>query len=366
MSRRAAITGWGHYVPEKVLTNAHLEELVETSDEWIRSRTGIRERRLAGPDETTASMSAIAAQRALACAGLHASDIDLLICATTTPDHLLPATACLIQQRIGAARAAAFDMNSACTGFMSALVVGSQFIMAGTYRRILVIGGETLSRFTDWNDRTTCVLFGDGAGAVVLEATSEHFGVLATELGCRGDNQHLLAIEGGGCARPASAESVSQGDHYIRMRGNDIFKLAVRSMRQTACRALARAGLVAEDIHAVIPHQANQRILDATRLALALPEEKFFINLDRYGNTGSASVPIALSEFLDSGQVHAGDNLLLAAFGGGLTWGSAVVRHANIDAVLTERRHRAAPTSESEELALASFVNAPSPVHAVE
>ncbi len=329
-ARNAAITGWGSYTPAKILNNADLAKTVDTSDEWIRTRTGIRERRIAGPGETTASMCALAGQRALERAGLAARDLDLILCATTTPDHLLPATGCLVQHRLGANRAGAFDLNTACTGFIYALVVGSQFIQAGTYQRILVVSGETLSRFTDWKDRNTCILFGDGAAAVVLEATAQDCGVLGPVLGSRGDVDFLLTIEAGGCARPADADTVAGGGHCIKMRGNDVFKFAVRSMTQAALDSVARAGLSLDDMRMVLPHQANLRIISATQEALDLPAEKVFVNVDRYGNTGAASVGLALAEFVDREALRAGDNLLLISFGGGLTWAAAVVRWADL------------------------------------
>src|SRR5882724_11200502 len=226
MQINAAITGWGWHSPERVLTNHDIEELVQTSDAWIRSRTGISERRIAGPGETTSSMCVLAAQKALAEARLSARDIDLVICATTTPDYLLPATACLIQNKVGADNAGAFDLNTACSGFLYALSVGSQFLHAGTCKRVLITAGEVLTRFTNWEDRNTCILFGDGAAAVVLEATTQDAGVLSTVLGSRGDVDGLLTIEGGGCARPATAQTVANKDHLIRMRGNEVFKMA--------------------------------------------------------------------------------------------------------------------------------------------
>jgi 3-oxoacyl-[acyl-carrier-protein] synthase-3 len=337
MRQNAAITGWGWYSPGKVLTNHDLQRLVGTSDDWIRTRTGIRERHIAGPGETTASMCIRAAREALDGAQLSARDLDLVICATTTPDYLLPATACLIQRQLGADRAGAFDLNAACSGFLYGLTVGSQFIQAGTCRRALVVAGEALSRFVNWQDRGTCVLFGDGAGAVVLEATTQDAGVLSTVLGSRGDVEGMLAIEAGGCASPACAATVSENAHTIRMRGNEVFRLAVRNMAQAAREALAKAGLTLNDVRAVIPHQANQRILTATREALGLPPERMFVNVDRHGNTGACSIPTALGEFLQAQHIEIGDHLLMVAFGGGLTWGAAVVRWAEIPAVLEER-----------------------------
>lgn len=337
MDHNAAITGWGWYSPEQVLTNQDLEKLVDTNDDWIQTRTGIRERRVAGPGETTSSMATIAARQALEEAELSARDIDLVICATTTPDHLLPATACLIQHNLGASRAAAFDVNTACSGFVYALAIGSQFIQAGGAKRILIVAGETLSRFLNWEDRGTCILFGDGAAAVVLEATTQSAGVLSTVLGSRGDIDQMLSIEAGGCARPASAETVADKAHCIRMRGNEVFKLAVRAMTQSAREALAKAGLAVSDLRAVIPHQANQRIVTATQQALGLTDDQIFGNIERYGNTGACSIPMALGEFLHASPIDVGDHLLMVAFGGGLTWGAAVVRWADIAAVKRER-----------------------------
>jgi 3-oxoacyl-[acyl-carrier-protein] synthase-3 len=342
MMRSAAITGWGHCLPERVLTNHELESRIDTSDEWIRTRTGIRERRIAGPDETTASLCTVAARRALDCAGLAAAELDLVICATTTPDHLLPNTGSVVQQRLGATRAGAFEVNAACTGFVYALTVGAQFIQAGTMERVLVVGGETLSRFLNWRDRATCVLFGDGAGAVVLEATERECGLLSTVLGSRGDADHLLAIEAGGSAKPSTSDTLARGEHYITMRGSDIFRLAVRSMSRAAGEALDKAGVPGADLRAVIAHQANLRILRATQEALGLPWDKFVVNVDRYGNTGAASVPLALSEFLCVEPVQPGDNLLLATFGGGLTWAAAVVRWADVAAIAARREVRRA------------------------
>ncbi|MDP9381617.1 MAG: ketoacyl-ACP synthase III [Chloroflexota bacterium] len=337
MPRHAAVTGWGHYAPEKVLTNRDLEGMLDTSDEWIRTRTGICERRIAAHDETTSTMCAIAAQRALDKAHMAAIDLDLIICATTTPDTLMPATACLVQDSIGAANAGAFDLNTACTGFVYGLVMASQFIQSGAYDRVLVVGGETLSRFLNWQDRTTCILFGDGAGAVVLEATEDESGLLSFVLGSQGSGGPLLTIAGGGAAKPASPETVAAGDHYLYMRGNEIFKFAVRSMVQAAGEALTKAGLTQEDVRVVVPHQANVRILRATQEALGLPWESVFVNVDRYGNTSAASVGIALSECADLGMLRPGDNLLFIAFGGGLTWASAVMRWADVDAIVAAR-----------------------------
>jgi 3-oxoacyl-[acyl-carrier-protein] synthase-3 len=351
--RHLAVTGWGHYVPDRILTNKDLEALIgNTSAEWIQTRTGIAERRQANIDESTLTMSLAAARRALSRARLAAKDLDLVICTTTTPDCLLPATACLIQEQLGAVSAGAFDLNTACTGFLYGLITGAQFIQAGTCRRVLLVAGETLTRFTNWQDRNTCVLFGDGAGAVVLEEAEHEGDILGSVLGCRGDVDHLLAIEAGGAARPASHGTVAAGDHFIRMRGNDVFRLAVRSMNQAARDTLAKAGLSPTDIRKVIPHQANLRIMRATQEMLGLPPGSMFVNVDRYGNTGASSVAIALSEFLDTEPVQPGDHLLLVAFGGGLTWASTVVRWANVDAIVGERQERPAAAATSKSPAL--------------
>jgi 3-oxoacyl-[acyl-carrier-protein] synthase-3 len=339
---KAAITGWGSYSPERAVTNQELEKLVDTNDTWIRSRTGIHQRHMAGGEETTSSMGLAAARAALASADLTADDIDLVICATTTPDFLLPASACLIQQRLGAQRAAAFDLNAACSGFVYALAVASQFIQAGTYRRVLLVGAEAMTRFLNWRDRNTCVLFGDGAAAVVLEATSQPAGVLSTVLGSRGDIDGLLSIEAGGCAKPASAATVVAGDHFLRMRGNEVFKLAVRMMVQSSQQALLQAKLGLGDIRVVLPHQANSRIIAATQEALGVDIDRVYVNVDRHGNTAAASVPLALAEFASSQGARIGDNLLMVAFGGGLTWGAAVVRWADIAAIKNARRERLA------------------------
>jgi 3-oxoacyl-[acyl-carrier-protein] synthase-3 len=336
----AAVTGWGAYSPGRILTNDDVARLVDTNDEWIRSRTGIVERRIAGTGETTSTMGLTAARQALEQAQLAPRDVDLVICATTTPDYLLPATACLIQQQLGCTRAGAFDLNAACSGFIYGLAVASQFIQGGAARRVLLVSSETLTRFVNWQDRNTCVLFGDGAGAVVLEATPQRTGVLSVALGSRGDVERMLVIEGGGSALPASAATVAQKAHYMRMRGNEVFKMAVRNMTATAQEALAKANLKLDDICAVIPHQANLRILTATQEALELPAEKMFVNVDRHGNTGAASIALALGEYLQVRPARVGDQFLLVAFGGGLTWGACVLRWADVAAIVQERAQK--------------------------
>src|SRR5262245_23646997 len=336
----AAITGWGAYSPARVLTNQDIAQLVDTNDEWIRSRTGISERRIAGSNESSSTMGIIAGRQALEQAQLSPRDVDLVLCATTTPDYLLPATACLIQQQLGCVRAGAFDINAACSGFTYGLGIGSQFIQGGAARRILLVASETLTRFVNWEDRGTCVLFGDGAGAVVLEATAERTGVLSVALGSRGDVERMLVIEGGGSAVPATADTVARKAHTMRMRGNEVFKMAVRNMTSTAQEALAKANLKLDDICAVIPHQANLRILTATQEALELPPEKMFVNVDRHGNTGAASIALALGEYLQLRPAHVGDQFLLVAFGGGLTWGACVLRWADVAAIVQERAQK--------------------------
>ncbi len=326
MQQFARISGWGKYVPSKILTNSDLETLVQTNDEWIRSRTGIVERRLADCDETTSTMSTMAAKAALERAGVKPEELDLIICATTTPDYQLPATASLIQRELGATKAGAFDLNSACTGFMSGFLCGSQFIMSGTYKKVLVIGAETLSRFIDWSDRNTCVLFGDGAAAVVLEASSTPSGMLSCSMGSHGDTEGMLTIPAGGAAIPASDDTVEEKMHFVRMNGSELFKVAVRKMQQASEECLEKLSLKTSDIKMVIPHQANTRIIDSLQSALGLTTDKVFINIDRFGNTGSASVPLALAEYLDKGEVQPGDKLLLVSFGGGISWAAAVVQ----------------------------------------
>lgn len=322
----AAVTGWGMCVPERVLTNADLEQLVDTADEWIVSRTGIRERRIAGPGEGSTTMGAAAARAALERAGLDAKDVELLVVATTSPDQLMPSAACAIQTVIGAVRAGPMDLNAACSGFVYALTMATQCVRSGAFRNALVVGVDTLSRFIDYSDRNTCILFGDGAGAVVLQASDTPGGVLAADLGAMLDTGELLEIPAGGAARPASAETVAAGLHYMTMQGREVFKLAVRAMGDSSAKVIADAGLHIEDIALLIPHQANLRIIDATAKRLELSMERVFVNIERYGNTSAATIPIAITEAWDAGRLKHGDLAVLTAFGGGLTWGSAVVK----------------------------------------
>jgi 3-oxoacyl-[acyl-carrier-protein] synthase-3 len=327
-SRSTVILGTGSYAPERVVTNEELSRTVDTSDEWIFSRSGIRERRIAAPKESTSDMGTAAARRALESAGLAASDVDLLIVATVTPDLAMPATACLIQHKLGIpSTAACFDLNAACSGFVYALDTACAMLGSGRYRKALVIGAEKFSAIVDWKDRTTCVLFGDGAGAVVIGTTEQpDIGLLGTKLGTIGESAELLYIPGGGSNEPATAESIAAGRHCVKMKGKEVFKLAVRVMDEAARDILEQHHLRADQISLVIPHQANLRIIEAITQYLELPMERFFVNVDRYGNTSAASIPIALDEARRSGRIKAGDVTLLVAFGAGLTYGSALIR----------------------------------------
>jgi 3-oxoacyl-[acyl-carrier-protein] synthase-3 len=322
------ILGTGSFAPERIVTNDELSKIVDTSDEWIHTRTGIRERRIAGPDEHASDMAVAAAQRALEDAGLTPADIDLLVVATVTPDLPMPAVACIIQHKLGVpTTAACFDLNAACTGFLYALDTGCAMIGSGRYKKALVIGVETLSAVVDWTDRTTCVLFGDGAGAVVVGPGQEPGkGLLGTRLGAHGEGLDLLYIPRGGSDAPPTMDSVVSHGHCIKMKGKEIFKLAVRAMDDSAREILEQHQLRADQISLVVPHQANLRIIEAISEYLELPMERFFVNVDRYGNTSAASIPIALDEARRGGRIKAGDLTLLVAFGAGLTYGSALIR----------------------------------------
>ena len=323
--RTCSITGVGSYLPAKILTNAHLEKMVDTSDEWITTRTGIKSRRQAAKDEFTSDMAAHAARRAMKMAGVTADQIDLIIVATITPDMPFPATACLVQQKIGARRAAAFDVEAACSGFIYALEIGQQFIMSRTYDTVLVIGAEKLSAITDWTDRNTCVLFGDGAGAAILQSRPGSHGLLTAVMGADGAKSGLIHMPGGGSRCPASADSVAAKLHYLRMDGRETFKSAVQAMYHAAQEALRRCELDISKIKCIIPHQANRRIIDVVGERLGATPEQLFVNLDKYGNTSAASVAIALDEAVTSGKISRGDLILLVVFGSGLTWGAAVI-----------------------------------------
>jgi 3-oxoacyl-[acyl-carrier-protein] synthase III len=319
------ILGTGKYVPERRLTNQDLEQMVDTNDEWIVSRTGIRERRIADPAQATSDLAYEASLKALAAAGLTADQLDLIIVATITPDMFFPSTSCLLQERLGAKKAAAFDLSAACSGFIYGLSVATSFIKTGIYRHVLVVGAECLSRITDYTDRNTCILFGDGAGAVVVGEVPEGRGFRSFELGADGSGGELLRIRGGGSRIPSSEQSIAAGHHFLEMNGRDVFKFAVRVMGSSAEEALAKAGLGKSDIDLLIPHQANVRIIQTAMERLDLPEDKCVINLDRYGNVSAASIPLALAEAVEEGRAKEGDCLLLVGFGGGLTWGASVL-----------------------------------------
>ncbi|MGN6644878.1 MAG: beta-ketoacyl-ACP synthase III [Verrucomicrobiota bacterium] len=323
--RSCSIAGVGSYVPARVMTNADLEKIVDTTDEWITTRTGIKERHIAAENEFTSDLGTEAARRAMAKAGITADQIDLIIVATITPDLPFPSTACLVQHKLGAKRAAAFDLEAACSGFIYALEIGQQFIMSRTYDTVLVIGAEKLSSITDWTDRNTCVLFGDGAGAAILQSRPSSHGLLTAVMGADGGKSDLLFMPAGGSRCPASAKTVDARLHYLRMEGKETFKNAVQAMQTAAGEALRRCELDISQIKCVIPHQANRRIIDAVGERLGATPEQLFVNLDKYGNTSAASVAIALDEAVESDRIKRGDLILLVVFGAGLTWGAAVI-----------------------------------------
>jgi 3-oxoacyl-[acyl-carrier-protein] synthase-3 len=325
VGRTCSITGVGSYVPAEILTNADLEKMVDTSDEWITTRTGIKERRRAAKDEFTSDMAAKAAQRAMKMAGVTGDQIQLIIVATITPDMPFPATACLVQQKIGAKRAAAFDLEAACSGFIYGLEIGQQFIMSRTYETVLVIGAEKLSSIVNWKDRNTCVLFGDGAGAAILQNRENSHGLLTAVMGADGEKADLLFMPGGGSRCPATTDSVAAKLHYLQMEGKETFKNAVQAMQSAATEVLRRCEIDITKIKCVIPHQANRRIIEVVGERLGATPEQIFVNLDKYGNTSAASVAIALDEAVASGKILRGDLILLVVFGAGLTWGAAVI-----------------------------------------
>ncbi len=322
---KAQIVGTGSYVPETVVTNHDLEKKIDTSDEWILGRTGIRERRIASKDEATSDLAVKAARRALDSGGISAGDVDLIIVATSMPDMFFPSTACIVQDKLGATRAAAFDLSAACSGFIYALSVGEQYIRSGTYQNVLVIGAEIMSRLTNWEDRRTCILFGDGAGAVLLSPSKSDRGIASVHLHSDGKLWDLICVPGGGSAIPASEKVLLERLNTINMKGNETFKVAVRNLEEVALQALRAHDLSASDIDWLIPHQANIRILKAVANRLKFPQEKMMISLDRYGNTSAASIPLTFDEAVKDGRIKAGDTLLFLAFGGGLTWGASVV-----------------------------------------
>lgn len=327
----SSIIGTGSYVPEKILTNDDLAKIVDTSDEWITTRTGIKQRRIAAENEATSDMAAAAAERAMASAGITAGEVDLIVVATVTPDMFFPSTACFVQKKIGAANAVCFDVSAACSGFLYALQVARHFVNARSHTTALVIGAEKLSSLINWQDRNTCVLFGDGAGAAVIRYAPESDAdapgrVLSTVMGSDGNLANLLKVPGGGSACPVTPENADDRLNTIHMEGRETFKHAVTRMLQASEKALAMAGLTPEDVSLVIPHQANARIITAIADRLSLPPEKTFMNLDKYGNTSAATIPVALDEASRQGRLKKGDILLLVAFGGGFTWASSVVR----------------------------------------
>lgn len=323
---RARIAATGSYVPERVLTNFDLEKMVDTTDEWIRERTGIRERRIAAEKEAASDLAYEAAKAAFKKTDIKPKDIELIIVATVTGDMPFPATACHLQQKLGLKKAAAFDINAACSGFLYGLSIANGFIRSGTYKRILLIGSELLSRITDWEDRSTCVLFGDGAGAAILEATNEDRGIISTHLRSDGSMWELLHMPGGGSRNPASKDTVKKKMHCIKMKGNETFKIAVRTLEGLVRETLAENKLKISQLSMLIPHQANLRIIQATAERLDMPIEKVMVNIDKYGNTSAASIPIALDEAVRQGRVRDGDYVLLEAFGGGLTWASVLIK----------------------------------------
>ncbi|MGM0445029.1 MAG: beta-ketoacyl-ACP synthase III [Bacillota bacterium] len=322
--RKATITGWGKYLPPNVMTNKDLEEIVDTTDKWIKKRTGINQRRIVDEDTATSDIAIEASKEALKKAKLDADQLDLIIVSTVTPDMIFPATACIVQDKIGADNAAAFDLEAGCSGFVYALSVGAQFIESGLYDNVLIIGAETLSKITDWEDRNTCVLFGDGAGAAVLQATDKG-GFLSYDLGSDGSGADALYIEAGGSKNPATLETVKNKQHYIRMEGNPVFKFAVKTMKQASLDVIKKANLTTDDIDLLIPHQANTRIIESARRKLKLDKDQVYVNLPELGNTSSASVAIAMAEAREKGKISNGDNLLLVAFGAGLTWAATVI-----------------------------------------
>jgi len=324
--RSSRIAGLGRYVPRRVLTNADLERMVDTTDEWITVRTGIKERRVAAPEEATSDLAVEAAREALEQAGVDASDLDLILVGTASPDMIFPATACLVQERLGAKRAGAVDISAACSSFVYALSLAHGQVVSGLAERVLVVGADTLSRITNWKDRATCVLFGDSAGAAVVVPSDGERGLLSFWLGADGGGGSVLSLPAGGSRLPASYETVERAQHYIHMNGPEVFKFASRIIPRAIEEACQRAGLSVEEVDVFIPHQANVRIIQAAAERLGQPREKFYVNVHKYGNTSSASVPVALYEAVEEGRVRPGDLVVLVAFGGGLTWASCALR----------------------------------------
>lgn len=334
--RYAQIIGWGYAIPDKVITNQDLEQIVDTSDEWIRTRTGIEERRVVvDPQETSATLAVKAARQALEVADVHPSKIDLIICSTSSPEHIFPSTASIVQDILGASNAGAFDLSAACSGFVYGLSMARGHILAGDAEYVLVLGAETLSRLVDWTDRNTCILFGDGAGAVLVAASDVPGGITAVDLGSDGSGADLLSIPAGGSAMPASLETVSDGSHYMKMDGKAVFRFATRVMASATRKVLEKSGMTPDDVDVVIPHQANLRIIqNSVEKQLKIPSDKIFVNLQKYGNTSTASIPIALCEAIQAGRITPGSNLVFVGFGAGLTWAACTVKWS----VPTEKR----------------------------
>ena len=324
--KNVGILGIGTFVPEDILTNKDLEKMVETSDEWIADRTGIRERRISRKDVPTSDLGALAAQNALADAGVSIDEIDMIIVGTSSPDMFYPSVGCLVQAKLKAPKIPVFDVQAGCSGFSYALVTATQFIRAGMYKKILVIGADEISKMLNWEDRNTCVLFGDGAGAVVVGEVAAPYGILGAFMGADGNGGELLKFPAGGTRFPATEETVRQKLHSVHMEGNEVFKFAVRVMGEAAAKALEDAGLQETDVDWMVPHQANKRIIQSAAKRLKMPMEKVIVNLDKYGNTSSASIPLALDEAVRDGRIKPGDTVILVGFGAGLTWASLVLR----------------------------------------
>jgi 3-oxoacyl-[acyl-carrier-protein] synthase-3 len=324
--KRVAILGTGHHVPEKILTNADLEKMVDTTDEWITQRTGIKERHLSDKETPTSKLAIEAGRKALEAAGVEAEELDFILIGTVTPDMIFPSTACLVQAALGAKKAPAFDLSAGCTGFIYGLELARSLITADPGRKVLVIGAEELTKITDWSDRGTCVLFGDGAGAAVLGTVDDERGILSTYLGADGNLGDLLYMPGGGSLNPASHSTVDEKMHCIKMAGNKVFPYAVRNMVDAATKTLEKAGVAKEQLGLLIPHQANNRIIEAIGERMAAGEDKIYVNIQKYGNTSAASIPIALDEAVRNGRIKKGDLVMLVAFGAGFTWGAVLIR----------------------------------------
>jgi len=323
---KVSITGIGSYLPRKILTNYDLEKMIDTTNDWIIQRTGIKERRIIENGVTTSDLATKASLKAMKDAKVSPKDLDMIITSTITPDHFFPSTSCYIQQKIGATRASAFDILAACAGFIYAISIGQSFVSSGAAKTVLVVGAECLSKITDYKDRTTCVLFGDGAGAVILQKSEKKHQILYTNLAADGSQADVLIMPGGGARNPASLESVQKRMHYIQFKGKEVFKLAINNITKLIIETAKKNNLKPKDIDLIIPHQSNLRIIEATMQKLGLPMEKAFVNIDKYGNTSSASIPIAIDEARKAGRLRKGNIVMLVAFGGGLTWGSSLIR----------------------------------------